>query len=258
MYFRWVVFGLLIALSVGMIFCMECGYRAGMRRAGNEPGWDRSGVGAIEGAILGLLTLVIAFSYSEAGSRFEYRRQLVVEEANAIGTAYLRVDLLPAGEQPAIRRLFRDYLDARIGAVDKLPDVAAAEAEAARSEAIGRQIWALALEGSKGEDRRTAALLLTPSLNSMIDIGNESFYAAKRHAPGLIFALIAGLALLGAAVAGYGLAGGRERPVMLMAAFIAAVVLAVYVIVDLEYPRIFGFIRIQSVDEALISLRALM
>jgi len=72
-----------------------------------DPEGARAGAGAVEGSVFGLLGLLIAFTFSGAAFRFDARRQLAVEETNAIGTAYLRLDLLPADKQPALRDSFR-------------------------------------------------------------------------------------------------------------------------------------------------------
>ena len=93
---------------------MEIGYRVGKRRIARSGEGLPTGVGASEAAIFGLMGLLIAFTFSGATSRFEARRHLLTEEANAIGTAYLRLDLLPASAQPEVRRLMRVYVDARL------------------------------------------------------------------------------------------------------------------------------------------------
>src|SRR5215510_4984847 len=97
------------------------------------------------GAVFALLGLLIAFTFSGAASRFDARRQLVVEEANAIGTAYLRLDLLPAHTQPPLRESFRQYLQTRVEIYRKLPDIAAARQEAAHAVTLQGQIWSQAL-----------------------------------------------------------------------------------------------------------------
>ena len=119
-----------ILLFVGMMLGLEAGFRLGRTRAGKDPEKSHIGAGAIEGAVLALLGLILAFTFSGASSRLAERRQLIVREANAIGTAYLRVDLLPASEQPAVRHLFRQYLDARLQVYEKLSDREASEAAA--------------------------------------------------------------------------------------------------------------------------------
>ena len=84
-----------LALFSSMLVLLEIGRRIGLRRMAQDSEGARAGVGAVEGAVFGLLGLLIAFTFSGAASRFDTRRQLIVEETNDIGTAYLRLDLLP-------------------------------------------------------------------------------------------------------------------------------------------------------------------
>src|SRR3979409_2027456 len=88
-----------------LLILLECGRRLGRSQE------DSPGLNTVSGAVFALMGLMIAFTFSGAADRFEERRHLIVEEANAIGTAYLRVDLLPAQIQPVARDDFRAYLD---------------------------------------------------------------------------------------------------------------------------------------------------
>ena len=117
-------FVLLTALSlfVGMVVLLEVGRRIGIRRRQRDAEGAREGVGAVEGAIFALLGLLIAFTFSGAAARFDQRRHLIVEETNAIGTAYLRVDLVAPDLQSALRESFRRYLEARLDVYRKIPD----------------------------------------------------------------------------------------------------------------------------------------
>ena len=85
-----------VTLFFGILLFLEVGRRIGIRRITNDTEGARAGTGAVEGAVFGLLGLLIAFTFSGAASRFDTRRQLIVEETNVIGTAYLRLDLLPS------------------------------------------------------------------------------------------------------------------------------------------------------------------
>jgi len=102
-----------VALFLVMLFLFETGRRIGRRQMTKDTEGSRAGLGAVEGAVFGLMGLLIAVTFSGAASRFDTRRQLIAEEANAIGTAYLRLDLLADGAQPALRENFRRYADAR-------------------------------------------------------------------------------------------------------------------------------------------------
>jgi hypothetical protein len=112
----------------GILILLEAGRRIGARRIARDSEGARAGTGAVEGAVFGLMGLLIAFTFSGAATRFDTRRQLVTEEANNIGTAWLRLDLLPKGAQPALREAFRRYVDSRLEVYRKLPDLEAAEA----------------------------------------------------------------------------------------------------------------------------------
>ena len=102
------------------------------------------GIGAIEAAVFGLLGLLLGFSLAGGTSRLDTRRQLIIEEANAIGTAYLRLDTLAAHDQPEMRRFFREYLEARLRVYQK-PDPGGAEQELALAAQIQQRIWSQAV-----------------------------------------------------------------------------------------------------------------
>src|SRR5262245_16840999 len=121
-------------LFCGMLLLLELGWRLG-RRQGRDAEGGQAGVGAVEGAVFALMGLLIAFTFSGAATRFDSRRQVIVEEANAIGTAWLRLDLLPSAAQPALRDMFRRYLDARLAVYQKVPNLLAAQTELDKARA---------------------------------------------------------------------------------------------------------------------------
>ncbi len=125
-----------VVLMLAMMLMLEIGRRIALRRRAANPDGAHEGISALEGAIFGLMGLLFAFTFSGAASRFDARRQLIVQETNDIGTAYLRVDLLPTAVQPAMREHFRRYLDARLAAYRGSPTVSAAIAEHERSVKI--------------------------------------------------------------------------------------------------------------------------
>src|SRR5262245_22092651 len=102
------------ALFLAMLALQKVGRRLGERDRGRGPTGDKVEAGQGAGTVFALLGLLVAFTFSGAGARYESRRHLIAEEANAIGTAWLRLDLLPAPAQPHLRDLFRRYVDARL------------------------------------------------------------------------------------------------------------------------------------------------
>ena len=251
--FSSVVFAL--AMFVGMLAFAEVGRRAARRRAAHDPDGAWHGTGVVDGAIFGLFGLVIAFTFSGAASRFDTRRNLIVEEVNAIGTAYLRLDVLPVEEQPGLRDSFRRYLDSRIQVYRKYPDAAAVAAELENVKRVESQIWtqALAAEGNSAP----AARLLLPALNQMFDISTRRTMAMNMHPPTAIYAMLFGLALIASTMAGYGMARAESRAWFHVVGFAAIVAIVAYVVLDIEHPRL-GLIRIDPLDRALVDLRGNM
>jgi hypothetical protein len=242
-------------MVVAMMVFLEIGRRIGARRIAQNPEGARNGVSTLEGSVFGLLGLLIAFTFSGAMSRFDDRRHLVVEESNDIGTAYLRIDLLPDAAQPAVRELFRQYLDSRLEAYRLVPNMAAVNKELARSAKLQGDIWRQSVAASHLPDAHPdAAKLLLPALNAMIDITTTRTMAAQFHPPRIIFILLFVLALASSLLAGHAMAEGKRRTWIHMLCFSLAMAAAIYVILDVEYPRL-GFIRVDAMDQTLIELR---
>jgi hypothetical protein len=246
-----------LALFLAMLLFLEMGRAMGARRLTNDPSGASAGISAVEGTLFGLLGLLIAFTFSGAMSRFDQRRQLIVDETNAIGTAYLRVDLLPPDAQGPARDTFRRYVDSRLAVYRKLPDVAAAEAELARSNQIQHEPWEEVVAACRASSSSSAPMLLLPAVNNMIDVTTSRTMATKMHPPVIIFVMLVAIALVTALLVGYDMAAARSRSWLHMVGFAAAIALAVYVILDTEYPR-FGLIRVDAFDQALVDLRESM
>ena len=256
---NYALYAILIAsiLFVGILLLLEVGRRAGKRRIAKDAKADMAGIGVIDAAVFALLGLLLAFTFSGAGTRFDSRRQLIVKETNDIGTAYLRVDLLPASAQSALREKFRQYVDARI-ATFKASDLRAAREEIARATKMQGEIWTQSLAATRTADvHPDAAKLLLPALNSMIDITTTQTMAMQTHPPIIVFVMLGVLTLVSSVLAGYGMAHGRWRNWIHILCFATVMSVSFYVILDLEYPRL-GWIRVDAFDQALVDLRQTM
>jgi hypothetical protein len=253
----WAAF-LIGGLFIGMLILLESGRRIGLFRFKNDPEGSQKGVSAVEGAVFGLLGLFIAFTFAGAVERWDTRRILITEEANAIGTAFLRVDLLPANVQPEMKDLFRKYLDIRIETYKNVENIAKVKSDLDSAAAVQNKIWSLAITSSGSPGAATdAAKLLLPALNAMIDITTTRVVATQTHPPAIIFYLLYLMSLLSALLAGYGMSASKTRNFLHMVVFAAIVSITVYTILDIEYPRK-GIIRINAVDKVLIDLRESM
>lgn len=246
---------LVLGLFLAMLAVAQAGRWLGQRAPAAEIETSRAGLGVIAGAVFGLLGLLIAFSFSRAESRFDARRQLIVQEANAIGTAYLRLDLLPAEAQSELRGDFRKYVEARLGVYRKLPDVEAANVDLARSKTLQGDIWRNAVAASRSAPTPHPGLLLLPAINDMIDVTTTRTLALQTHTPWIIFALLAAVALACALLVGHAMAGGKVRSWAHVLIFASVLAATIYVIVDLEYPRA-GLVRIQAVEQLMADLLA--
>jgi len=241
------------ALAVGMVIVATIGHRIGRRRLLAEPDSSEISTATVDAAILSLLGLLVAFTFSSAYSRFDYRRQLIVEEANAIGTAWLRLDLLPADAQPALRNLFLEYVQSRQQLWRLLPDHEAALAEFARSSAIQEQIWLAAVDATRGETSSDARKLLLPALNDMIDVTSTRLTAIQSHPPIIIFLLLGALSLASASIVGFGMTKSRSLSYFHVVGFALMAALALMVILDIEYPR-YGLVTLDKPHQLLNDL----
>jgi hypothetical protein len=244
-----------VLLFACMLIMLEVGRRIGIRRRSKESEGERGSLGTIEGAVFALFGLVVAFTFSGAASRFNEKRMLIAEEANTIETAYLRLRLLPQEDQPELQCLFRRYLDSRLETYRKLPNMEAAEAEMANSKHMQEEIWTKAVAASAlPNSHPDAGKLLLPALNSMIDITTIRKMALQTHPPNIIYILLFSLGLICSLLAGYRMAIGQHRSWLHILSFAAITVIVVYVIIDIEYPRV-GLIRLHGFDQSLVDVR---
>lgn len=246
--------GLALLLTLGMMIAMEGGRRLGQRRMHRDPDGARAGLGAVEGALFGLFGLLIAFTFNGAAARFDHRRELIVSEANALGTAWSRLDLVPEDARPALRNVYRQYLDSRLAIYKAIPDMDAVSAALTQSREIQAKAWEAVVQVCRREDGRGLMMLLLPPLNEAFDLSTTRTAATLAHPPAVIFVMLFLLALGCAMLAGYAMAPGRQRSWTHMLGLALITGLTVYVIIDLEFPRL-GFIRVDAADRPLLELR---
>lgn len=245
-------------LFVGMLILLEVGRRIGLHYFKKDPEGSQKGISAVEGAVFGLLGLFIAFTFSGAVSRWDDRRSLITEEVNDIGTAFLRIDLLPAENQSEMKNLFRQYIDTRIETYKYGDAKNLVQANIDRIAKLQNEIWILAVTSSASPGASLdAGKLLLPALNAMFDITTTRVIASETHPPVIVFYLLYLMSLLSALLAGYGMSGSKTRKFLHMAVFAAIISITVYVILDIEYPRS-GLFRLNTVDQHLVDLRKSM
>ncbi len=241
----------LAALLAGF---MELGFRLGRKARVQDGAGADGGLGVIEGAVFALLGLLIAFTFSGAADRFNERRALIAEETNAIGTAWLRLDLLAGPERERLRATFRAYVDERIEATRRGDDDPSLFGAETPTQALQSELWAEAVAAVQASGQPTLAAVVLGPINEMIDITTTRRMERMMHPHPVVFIALVLTAVLSALLAGHarGLVGGRSP--LHAAVFVLVIGGTVYAILELEYPR-FGVVRIDSADVVLLELR---
>ena len=231
-----VVFALLLSgvILAGTVVSVEIGYLWGLRDARRNARLSHEGVTSVEASAYALLGLLLAFSFAGATSRLENKRQVIIDEANAIGTAYLRVDVLPPETQPPIREQYKRMIDARLAAHEHRNDPAQAERDLAVMARAQEQIWARSVAASAGS---STAVLVIPPLNTMIDLATSRRVALQYHLPNLIVALLIGASLLSGLLAGYAMSKRMRRSWFHVFAYALLLAMTIYTVLDLDHAR---------------------
>lgn len=227
----WGVFGATLAL---ILVAVEAGLVLGSRKRRQSETAQKAPVGEIVAAMLVLLALLVGFTFSLAASRFDARRVLVLEEANALGTTWLRAGLLQEPSRTQIRTILREYVEVRLDAVQS----GKVQEGIARSEALHSQLWAEAVSVGMKESASIMAGLFITSLNEVIDVHSRRVMAGlQTRLPAAIWAVLYLVAVLAIGAIGYhvGLVGaGRSLAILPLVVTFSAVLL---LIADLDRPQ---------------------
>jgi hypothetical protein len=238
---------LLVVASVALgltTLASAVGVAVGRRLQSRLSEHERSQLYGIQASLLGLLALLLGFSFGLGQTRYDLRRQLVVDEANAIATSRLRAAAVPDEVGSEIQDLLKAYVDSRV-AIARARTIAGIGANLAESERLQREVWSRAARLAKQEPRSIPAGLLLQSLNQMIDLDTERISAARNHIPTAVLGalLLVAIAAMGWVGAGFGSTGRRGMVTLVILSALIAFVIAV--IVDLDQPRS-GFIRVSQ------------
>jgi len=242
---------LFLLIVVLVLLSIEGGYRLGAFRGRQSEAEKDAPVGAMVGATLGLLAFMLAFTFGMAASRFDARKMLVLEEANAIGTTYLRAAMLPE-RNDAVRTLLRDYVNVRLDAV-QTNQVAEALPQSDRLQA---ELWTHAVAIGQQHPNSIVVGLYIESLNEVIDLHAARVTAGLRNRiPGTIWVGLLAIAVMSLGTMGYhsGLAGSSRSLAVLAVAVTFSAVIAL--VVDLDRPQE-GLLTVSQ--QALIDLQQSM
>jgi Protein of unknown function (DUF4239) len=243
-------FFLAVAVVVGL--SIEGGYWLGVYRRRRSEGEKEGPVGAIVAATLGLLALTLAFTFGLAWSRYDARREIVVKEANAIGTTYLRAGLLPDGRGAKTRKQLSEYVDARLegvqsGDLEKVLRV---------SNELHRELWKEAEAVGQDHPNSIVVGLFIQSLNETIDIhSTRVLVSIQSRIPGVLWGVLFMVTILTMAGVGYyeGLTNSRRSLAVVVLVLTFSAILCL--IADLDRPQE-GFLTVNQ--QAMIDLRGMM
>ena len=212
----------------------------------------REPFGVVQAALLTLVGLLLAFTLAMAVTRYEARRAAVVDDSNAIGTAYLRAQTLREPMRSASLRLYPEYADASIALSNSVPGSGDAKRAIARESQIQRQLWGLAGQSLAGRPVDSAPRLYVESLNAMIDMQTTRVAALNNRVPPAISLVeVIGAAVALALMAVYLAMFSRGVVTVLLAAGLLTLLL--FVTFDLDRPSR-GFITVP--DAPLVAVRA--
>lgn len=239
-------------LVVGAFLASEIGYRLGRHFGPRDEAFDKQ-LGMISGATFALVAFLIGFSFSGAGTRYVDRLDLVVKEANALGTAYLRAEILPQPARGELKEALRQYTASRVELLESR-DRATSLALLARVGGQHERLWDIALKGTAGN--APLMLVVLPSLNEVIDLHTTHLSAARRHIPTAIMITLLIATALALALASFGNGQAGRRFPILNFVYGFALAAALWMTLDLDHPRR-GTIQIsvQPLVETLASMK---
>jgi len=253
------LFAVLIAAAffVSSMFLLNYGRQLGLRYLQKDAG-TMTGLTTVEGAVFALMGLLLAFTISGALQRFDDRRHLVVQEANAASTAHDRLALFEGEVARDLQNKLRDYVQARIDLYRMPHDYSLLKRTEFFSQeqedkilSSKNELWNAAVGACPKSNFSPACGQALPVLANLFEVARLRLGAAEKHPPQIIYVILFGLGLGGSLLAGFGMAAAKSRSWIHMLIFATTLTVALYTLTDMEYPRL-GLIRIENFDHFLV------
>ena len=247
----------------GSLVLLNYGRYLGLRYLQHQTA-NMAGLTTVEGAVFALIGLLLAFTISGALQRFDERRQLVIQEANVASTAYDRLALFEGDVGRNLQTNLKDYVEARIDLYRMPHDFSLWR----RSELFSpeqqdkivdlkNKVWDATVAACPQASFRPACAQAVPALASLFEVARLRLGASEKHPPQIVYVMLFGLGLGGSLLAGFGMAAATARSWIHMLIFAATLTVTLYVVTDMEYPRL-GLIRVENFDHFLVDARRQM
>jgi len=212
---------------------------------------DKS-IGPLEGSLLGLLALLLSFTFNMSSSRHDKRINIIVEEANDIGTAVLRADLYPDSIRKEFRKDFKKYIEARMDFFDAGSDLDKVTTALEKGALIQKSLWKRATDLGRDKENLHRTAQMIPALNAMFDIVTTRNAATVAKVPQLIIYLLFMLCFVSSFMMGYTV--GVKPDWIVITCFALTIVMTIYLILDLDRPRR-GIITMKDMNAEIVRLR---
>jgi hypothetical protein len=240
-----------IALVAGVVAAHEIGFRLGsLTRSADEP-FDRQ-VGLVRTSTAALVAFLIGFAFSGAASRFIDRQDIIVKEANALSTAYLRADTISEPQRGDLKAALKEYTADRVALLGR-EGRDQIELLLAKVGGLQKKMWRSAINAT--QDNAPLMAIVLPPINEVIDLHSTHLAMARRHLPIPIMTVLFGAAAVGVGIIGFGNGRVGRRFSVLDAVYGVVLAAALWMTVDLDYPGI-GVIRASNLPivEALATM----
>jgi hypothetical protein len=254
----------LFALAIAAAFfgssliLLNYGRHLGLRYLQQKDAANMAGLTTVEGAVFALIGLLLAFTISGALQRFDERRQLVVQEANAASTAYDRLGLFEGDVGHNLQTKLKDYVEARIDLYRMPHDFSLwrrselfSPEQQEKTVDLKNKVWDAAVAACPQASFRPACSQALPALTSLFEVARLRLGASEKHPPQIVYVMLFGLGLGCSLLAGFGMAAATARSWIHMLIFAATLTVTLYAVTDMEYPRL-GLIRIENFDHFLV------
>jgi len=233
-------------LFISIVATIEIGYRIGVKRQAVTNEASKIHLNSVQASIIGILALLLGFTFSLSLQRYDGRSEAVVDEANAIGTTYLRTQLLPETLRNDVQASLRQYVDLRVqeGNVS-LSNYPLRKVMLDKTTNAQTRLWAYAIRAAEIDPNPVRTGLFIQALNEVIDNFGKRNATINRHVPELILLLLYGTFLLAGVILGFTSGVAGHRPSMVGYLMVLIIVILVYIILDLDRPRR-GFIAVSQ------------